>query len=123
VKVVKTCPAPNTSPTTTCGPVTVLIKPGLGLKAVGGQLKVEYDSNDQVFPGPDSCSSGLMEMYAATGASAPSAAFDPANLLKKNVTDVTGTWTRSLEPCSSHGVGPCPTHTVVNFTVRFTRLP
>jgi hypothetical protein len=110
------CPqnlAPNASPTKTCGPVTVLIDPGLAYFGVAaGELELRYGSIKQLFPGTDSCSSGLMNLSPPW-----TVPLNPSDLLKKNVTDVTGTLTRN-DPLSS-----AQELTVVNFTVRFTRLP
>jgi hypothetical protein len=114
---------PNLQTAKTCGPTTGFIRPGLReLKLSAGTLTARYQSGFQFFPGTDPCESGIIEMGSAyPDTTTGSTRFNPADLLKRKTTDVAGTWTHDMAFTGNGHDGA--EHTVVNFTVRFVRLP
>jgi hypothetical protein len=113
---------PNLATARTCGPTTGLIKPGFKeLSASSGKLVARYQSSVKFFSDADSCSSGIIEMGVLSGSDPGKALLNPADLLRKKTTNVTGTWVHDMT-FTGHGHDAAE-HTVVAFTVRFERLP
>jgi len=101
----------------TCGPATVMLRPGLEpIEAAAGLLQLRYGTLYQIFPDSDSCSSGLMNLPSRM-----TAPLNPSSLLQHHVTTVAGTWTDSHS--TSVSAGSVQDQTVVKFTVQFVRLP
>jgi hypothetical protein len=114
---------PGLATAKSCGPTTGMIKPGLReLTWSAGKLTARYQSGSPFFAGADSCSSGIIEMGSAyPDTSAGTALLNPSTLLKKKVTEISGSW-QHTQAFTGHGHDGAE-HTVVAFTVRFVRLP
>jgi hypothetical protein len=108
------CGPPVVAAAGSCGTVTADIHPGGFLQLRGKKLWLSYDSNTRIFPGENTCSSGLLEMQAE-------APLDAAALgSRKHVTvEGTGAYDHDFEPGTEHAEHA---HIDMSFRVRFDRL-
>ena len=110
------CGPPAVTPARSCGTVTAAMHPGGFLQFEHGELRFSYDSNTRLFPAPDSCSSGILELGAT-------AALDAVTLARSKRFTVRGSVVKDEEFGAGTTAGIQLVHREMQFVARFARLP